>query len=778
MVFRATLLVAFLVGAAPASAGPDLTIPRADLERDGNRMLVPIRNLGDEGSPATTLLVSDRPFLGGPTRTSSPYSPMSGETAVWIRQEPDGESGVLLILEIRVSRGRRSAGSVELLTQGRLEGLGPPDEGAPSRFFSWDRDTPPGGFELPFRVSARRGVPARVRISVTDPENVRVHTADGIRRGELELTLDALDQVRAARIQVDVPPVPPGGEITIAVEIPGAMGSREVGPFNRECWVWVDPDDEIREEREGNNVSGIGASDDWTQAALHIHSSFSEGAGSFGNQVHLAAQSGYDLVWWTEHDWRVTCDQHLEHVGFEADEPILLTEETKDGGGSGIVDGIDVRDGERSLHLRSSGERETVRLTTTNSRLAYTLASGIEVDLAFHLREFGPGDVFEVDFALSRHPGERRHLTYQLGSDLEERADPDLDPVFRRHVLPGGWGRVQFRLSEDAALRWPDGQDNNVKAVRFTLIPAAGRAAEVFVDDLRIRHERCGMELLEVQREWAQLYPNVRHLVGGEISRFVPHVSRYGATSSVLPYDGRRSTAGEPPLFSVPESVERVHASSGVASWCHPFFGKMTRKYGDLWEETIAGRFADADAIEVGYRARGQRSLQDHLELWDRVSVAGVVMTGLGVNDSHVNSWGQWESNFCTWLHASPDDEAALLDVLRNGDAFFGDPVAFRGRLELECGDARMGEIVGGEGPRHFRIILRADASERVVRLVADGDLIREWRAAGDATLEHELAPGAARVVRAEVWSTEGQPLAFTNPIWLDADGTAHRPRY
>jgi hypothetical protein len=87
-----------------------------------------------------------------------------------------------------------------------------------------------------------------------------------------------------------------------------------------------------------------------------------------------------------------------------------------------------------------------------------------------------------------------------------------------------------------------------------------------------------------------------------------------------------------------------------------------------------------------------------------------------------------------------------------------------------------MGAVVAGQGPRAVRIRLSGAGDDRVVRLIADGETRREWTGVnGNAVLGEELPAGGAGFVRAEVWTADGRPLAFTNPVYFDADGGFRR---
>ncbi|MGQ0721951.1 MAG: hypothetical protein ACT4PE_10315 [Candidatus Eiseniibacteriota bacterium] len=783
---RRSLPVALLGVAAAASgaahAVPDLAVRRDGFALHGDSLAIVVENLGDDASPPTEILVSDRPLLGGPTGTSSHYRPLCGVEGLWVDQEPSGADAVALTVHLGsgpdTTRGR---GRIELSgTQGMT--LDPAPEGvrveSGGTAASWDLDVPTRGTAFTLRVPVMRGRPPTAQVFVV-PEGRRlaleVSTSTGDTRGSATLVLDCLERPMASRQRVPLAALAAGARDTVSV----AFGGGDPG----EAVVWVDPDDALEEAREGNNVAAWHTDRErWTLAGLHVHSCFSEGSGSFDWQAWHAALSGYDLVWWSEHDWRVTCRDHLQSIGFEASEAV-----TADLAGRGTdcaaeLQGNEVAGGERALRLvtGADGGQARARLEAERKRFTYALASGVAVELRVLARSLDPGDVLTVGFELSRHPGEARSLEYAVrweGTPPAENDAKDWAPVVPMTVPTGGWVTLRLAVTKDAEAAWANGADANLIGIWLDL-RAAG-SAEVFVDDLAFTHRRCGVELIRVQQEWTELYPNLRHEIGGEISYSRPHLTRYGGDWSLVMRDFERAAAADSvtALGDAEELVEVVHRASGLVSWCHPLGATMFSGLGpDQFQAAIDAGLAGVDALEVGYRRRAKWNLADYFDVWDRATAGGIVVTALGVNDSHYNQWAPWENNFATWLEAPADDRDALLRALREGRAFFGDPVSFRGRVQLDVGGTPMGGMVGGSGPRTARIRLAGIGEDRTVKLVVDGRVRREWTGvSGDAVLTEGMSAGEARAARAEVWSADDQPLAFTNPVYFGREGSRAR---
>src|SRR5262245_43503584 len=51
--------------------------------------------------------------------------------------------------------------------------------------------------------------------------------------------------------------------------------------------------------------------------AMHIHASLSEGTASMAAHLDQATKFGVDVLWWTDHDFRMSAHGHTTAVGFE-----------------------------------------------------------------------------------------------------------------------------------------------------------------------------------------------------------------------------------------------------------------------------------------------------------------------------------------------------------------------------------------------------------------------------------------------------------------------------
>ena len=52
--------------------------------------------------------------------------------------------------------------------------------------------------------------------------------------------------------------------------------------------------------------------------AMHIHGPFSEGSASYAAHLYQAQQNGVDVIWWTDHDFRIAAQDFRKAVHFDA----------------------------------------------------------------------------------------------------------------------------------------------------------------------------------------------------------------------------------------------------------------------------------------------------------------------------------------------------------------------------------------------------------------------------------------------------------------------------
>ena len=454
----------------------------------------------------------------------------------------------------------------------------------------------------------------------------------------------------------------------------------------------------------------------------------------------------------------------------------------------------EARRGDRSLRLAVKGprvgrDRFVLVFDSHRRRHIASLASGVRLGLSLLPAVF-EGDVrLALSVGLSqRAPGKRSRIEYVLTREKgAESLWPDQGHGAPESVASGGvtrvevpmptefgvWNDWEIELTEDAERQGLGGEDNAL--VDLSLIVEVGPRArmDLYVDAFKIERSEVGSPLLARERVMAEGLSDasMTHHVGQEIS-YGAHLNAYGASVPLV--DAERHPHGLTPW----EAVEWAHRYGGLISLTH-FFGTdftglshnfpESRKAFDASLDRLVEQDAfGVDLLEVGYRARGHK-LDAFLELWDGLSQAGVIVTGVGVSDSHdaERGWSKGPNNFITWIHADSSAEPDLLEGLRNGRAFFGDPTLFDGWLDLETDQGgRMGEVVQAN-PGRQGVTLRGKGlrSGQSIRVIQDGLPAAYFQPLAEAFEErYEFDLSKDGFVRFEVIES-GEPVALTNPI-------------
>ena len=585
---------------------------------------------------------------------------------------------------------------------------------------------------------------------------------------------------------------------------------------------------------------------------LHLHGSMSEGPGSMhGHNVRASSLgSTVDVLWWTDHDWRIAGHSYVTDFDFEKGlqeeqtvprrlrrddwqgaaplpewflhpakplEPASLESVTqgwylKTPAASAQSARLEVseeqaRTGKRSLRAEISApgpnwERRVLAFEASWERTTASLASQVRIRLSLlPLRLVGDARLVLM-VLLSQHPpefqGRLDYLFSARGNQIieGERVAPGqvLDAARPGHPYPlrrvaidvpyreGEWNDLVLDISGDAERYGLGGADNSIVAIQLAIEARTGGKLLAYLDDFEIERNKLGEALFQEEKRMAQLLSKERGIVnhvGQEVS-YGAHLNAYGPRIPLADSDSH------PHGYSPAQVVQLAHEYGGIVSLNHLFGSAWTRRplegspearasFAALVDRLIAERGYGADLLEVGYRSRGH-GIRAFIDLWDHLARAGVIMTGVGVSDSHDNEKG-WLSrnNFITWVYAQSHSQESLIEALRAGRAYFGDPVLFSGRLEIETGS---GHIMGQVAPLRpgFRTIhYRADGIRpgQVVHLIRDGKVVRRIEPQGASfAFEESLPADRAGFVRFELVQ-DGSPIALSNPLYFSANAPA-----
>lgn len=560
--------------------------------------------------------------------------------------------------------------------------------------------------------------------------------------------------------------------------------------------------------------------------AMHIHASWSEGAASMEAHLDQATRSGIDVLWWTEHDFRMA-----EH-GFPNTVHLNGPSETVDGvawswtqQSTGKLAVSDVSWDQTvaspadssvpgSLHLRArsaGADAASVGVkgsaaNTVNQRSVYDQTITVDVFPAV----VSPHNYLTVTVttswrsATARRPAGEYTLTYIIdGTQSHARELDGIAGVVHVPAREGRWNTVQMRPEEDIARFWPDLESGDAAMIGIALGAASEkeRPVEGWFDLLRItrppRTANAPLEKqLELMRGYAHRFPAVRQYQGLEVSLIKPtHVNWFGPTVA-MPTFAKPTPTADPDPDAARAVVDMVHATGGLASYNHPFGTShpalLSEAQQDALRASVAASVLDdnalgCDILEVGYPSRGGVDLNHHAQVWDVCSRNGLFLTGTGVSDDHSGlDWLGQESNFVTWAYADSRDLEDLLPALSSGNVFFGNPARFCGTLGLVVdGAAPMGSVtVSSARTRDVRILangLPVDSAVWMVQGTVDGagPSVPEPGTTYHPIPAAEFSEGyydvkintdAPRFIRVEVRTAAGEIIALSNPVWLLRD--------
>ena len=548
-------------------------------------------------------------------------------------------------------------------------------------------------------------------------------------------------------------------------------------------------------------VAPVSPRRDPVSMAMHIHSSFSEGTASMDTHLDQAERTSIDVIWWTDHDFRVQAHGYRQGVRFdgmvEAENGLDWTWTQSQAGAVTDAAGTFVdaphspAEPGKALRLAATGPAEdwgwfVFDGAAWNSTYSTSLAD-TTIELDVYSESVGADAELVVEIfssyrpARAGRPAGQYSLQYRVGSDYGRFTEGD----GRRGVITrtgvNTWQRLRMRPVADIAALWPDlvAGDASLYRLRIGVRARRGARASVVVDRLKfIRERRDDQDALALQAElmtaYAARYPGVRQHQALELS-LVRHLNAFGG-KIFLPDYGDGPPYKDDSVEAAMAMVGRVHDQGGLASYNHPGAGDPPGLGRVLLETHNLG----ADLLEVGCG-------QDVDRLAFAYDIAGrnaIFVTATGVSDDHAGE--NWLGPSTRWITSawSPSTNAPeLVDALSAGRCWFADPAAWRGAMDISArGEAAMGGVLVTSATRvSYEVLasdLPADSTLELITGVVD--------LAGTSALEpvntvvqvpaadvrggvvgFDVRPEEGRYLRAAVRDALGSVIGFSNPTWV-----------
>lgn len=556
--------------------------------------------------------------------------------------------------------------------------------------------------------------------------------------------------------------------------------------------------------------------------AMHIHASFSEQEGSMAGQLQQAAQNKVDVIWWTDHDYRMSAMRFRKVVHFNS----LDSELGEDGkawrwvrstGGSPLPDdtsGVVASpvspldpDNSGSLRIaaRSSGSASAYRQFYADSYAAgYDYRSnltGQSLSIEVFPQSIGQDSYLELRIDSSRHPAKSGRpagiysISYRFGGAgaPSSRVAKGITGIVTVPVTRGAWNSVTIHPGRDIAALWNDvdSRDFGLYGLTLAAVSQRGALAAGAFDYLRFSRNVAGQVPLQVQRSlvaaYAPAFPTVAQRQGLEVSWTGQHVNWFGGAVALPDYTGVPRD-----LSHVQQMVDFIHRGGGVASLNHPFgasdgpvlpIDQQNANVLKVGQQTLQYGAFGCDLIEVGYPERARMDMRHHLDLWDICSRNALFLTGNGTSDDHSGTaWISKANNWLTYAWAASDSEAALQQAMLSGRLYTASLSAFRGALDLVAdGLCPMGSVtvsqvasralklVASGLPSGSSVHLRQGTVDYAGAVAAGTKVVASYPAAAFVSghLDQQVDTRASSFVRTEVLDAAGHLIAISNPIWL-----------
>lgn len=562
------------------------------------------------------------------------------------------------------------------------------------------------------------------------------------------------------------------------------------------------------------------------RSALHVHTSFSEGSSgitglaskatlaSMESHIDALAALGFDLCFFTDHDHRMAGEgtgmrpvrypgtedltaPHWRYVAERAGNPASGSARLTTGGlQASIVAGA--APGFQGMFVDCAPTGRDYRTTLAGVSLAFTMTHPTQ------------GGWTEVRLRTSYHParGGRAAGTYEIhylfspvaaGKSISVQGRTAMVTV---PVVRGQRQRLVVTPVDDILAAFPDfgglASDNGLYGIWIGVGAQAGSSASTLVTSFEILRSLDGPGSLALQRSVMDtiggLYPSVSLGSGLEAS-YSTHLNLFGAPGAVKLL---RPAVGESKGPYLTRLVREIHAAGGVASYNHPFGATIgtpvtgsarATKLTSTARALLGNGLYGCDVLEVGYERRGNMDVTGHLDLWDILLAAGLRVVANGVSDDHagtMTSWTGGTNHYVTDVISPTRETGQVTGLLGGGRAFVSLRTAFGGLLDLACAGTSMGGTSNTTGSTAEVMVvangLPTGSTLRVIQTRVHGDrsvttppprlLDRSYSA---SSLTGGLVTvGVSNVrsyVRAEVISSTGSRIAFSNPLWLAPPG-------
>nr|BFE66209.1 hypothetical protein GCM10020063_107350 [Dactylosporangium thailandense] len=516
--------------------------------------------------------------------------------------------------------------------------------------------------------------------------------------------------------------------------------------------------------------------------ATHIHGPFSEGLASFSAHLEQARANNVDVIWWTDHDFRIAAFEHRQAVHFDGTaEPERGMDWTWVKETEGKPTGV-VAEFVASPHSPQDGTGKALRLVSKNKGIIWyrgqswnnTMNACIaDTELTLDLLpETLPADgslLFELQ--LSNHPGLGvLRMRYQIGpfaAATHTAAGPN--GTVRLPIKAGQWQECTFVPRDDVAKLWPAiaAGDNALTGLRIG-VQRAGFVADRLTFHRSRRAGQAGEQLRAevIAAAAAKHGAGVTHFRAMEIS-LVRHLNWFGGDQRFPSFPSPPVRDDSPALTA--SMVRYLKAHGGLVCWNHPM---DVAKRDELVKLMLERDFLGVDLVEIG-----RKPYDDLLWVFDVACRNALFFTAVGSSDDHdATDWAKEPEHDITYVWSPSLAQPDLLAAMAKGAAWFTDLARYRGSLDLRVGGvSHLGAVLMTRAPVTVDAIATGlpggAKAELVVGVVDEAAAVPSAKTVKSKTVT--VLPG--HYVRLQVRLAGGDVVGVSNPLWV-LDKAPKRP--
>lgn len=513
---------------------------------------------------------------------------------------------------------------------------------------------------------------------------------------------------------------------------------------------------------------------------MHLHSCHQPG-GSMEGHIFNAHSLGMKYIRFTDHDTR-TGRKKRNVDSFDFTKGAISYEDYPgyEVGWKTFGD-AKIEFDESSMILSSASDEACgIEFYSSGRRHSVSLLADFAIMLGAHV-VVPVGARVVIDIRLSQRPPEHKpaHYRYVFG----EAHLGVSEHIKEKGISISEDGAYQLNVSDDVNLS-PEigGLDNAFDTISIILEGAGTRIA---VNKLEFKVEKHFDDVIKKQRKIAAEIGNkygIKPFVTTEISGAGLHKNVFSENVPVIDYRAYSYKMDDM------DAIAHVRNYNGTFSYNHPL-EKSEYKRRDFTKEEkdfillreistlTASQALGADAMEIGFvEGRGRFTLDDHLRLWDMLSMSGVFITGYGDSDSHYNYQGWFSgNNFATWIAADsrlafPIQEEVFNDSIKAGRVYMGDPVYLRDSIYFRCDGEEMGSVLFSNKTHTCEFGLSNASAGWLIRAIVNGEVYKTWtvkeQGKVDVTFD-AIVKYPVNLARVEVYNEAGRCILLTNPIYF-----------